>query len=66
MSFKRKTFDVFGLFDIELDRKGKNLFVQRGYRIIMRMPADKIWYEPQAVVLKRYHKKKTDEKIYCA
>ena len=58
MSFKRKTFDVFGLFDIELDRKGKNLLSNGDIEFIMRIPADKVWYEPQAIVFEEIPKRR--------
>lgn len=50
MSFRREVFDRFGLFDPELDRKGKNLLSNGDTEFIMRIPADKVWYEPQAIV----------------
>lgn len=58
MSFKRKTFDIFGLFDIELDRKGKNLLSNGDIEFMMRIPADKVWYEPQAIVFEEIPKRR--------
>ena len=53
MSFKRGTFDRFGLFDPELDRKGKNLLSNGDIEFMMRIPTDKVWYEPQAIVFEK-------------
>lgn len=58
MSFKINVFDRFGLFDTELDRKGKNLLSNGDIEFIMRMPTDKIWYEPQAVVFEKIPKRR--------
>lgn len=58
MSFKRKTFDIFGLFDIELDRKGTNLLSNGDIEFMMRIPADKVWYEPQAIVFEEIPKRR--------
>lgn len=50
MSFRRNIFDKVGLFDAELDRRGKNLLSNGDIEFIMRIPAGKVWYEPQATV----------------
>jgi len=58
MSFKKQAFDKFGLFDTELDRKGKNLLSNGDIEFIMRIPIDKVWYEPQAVVFEKISEKR--------
>lgn len=58
MSFKKNTFDKFGLFDTELDRKGKNLLSNGDIEFIMRIPTKKVWYEPQAMVFEKIPKKR--------
>lgn len=50
LSFERGVFDRFGLFDPALDRSGKNLLSNGDIEFIMRIPTDKVWYEPQAIV----------------
>ena len=56
MSFKKQAFDKFGLFDTELDRKGKNLLSNGDIEFIMRISIDKVWYEPQAIVFEKISK----------
>ena len=58
ISFKRTVFDTFGLFDIELDRKGKNLLSNGDIEFIMRIPAEKVWCEPQAIVFEEIPKRR--------
>jgi glycosyltransferase involved in cell wall biosynthesis len=58
ISFKRETFTRFGLFDIDLDRKGKNLLSNGDIEFVMRIPANKVWYEPQAVVYEKIPEKR--------
>lgn len=53
MSFKREVFYRFGLFDPDLDRSGKNLLSNGDTEFIMRIPKDKVWYEPQAIVFEK-------------
>ena len=50
MSFKKEAFKKFGLFDTDLDRKGKNLLSNGDTEFIIRISQDQIWYEPQAIV----------------
>lgn len=49
---------MFGLFDTELDRKGKNLLSNGDIEFMMRIPADKVWYEPQAIVFEEIPKRR--------
>ncbi len=53
ISFKREIFDNLGLFDLELDRIGKNLLSNGDIEFIMRIPINKVWYEPQAIVFEK-------------
>lgn len=50
MSFQKNVFELFGFFDLNLDRKGKNLLSNGDIEFIMRIPVNKVWYEAGAVV----------------
>lgn len=58
MSFKKEVFKKFGVFDIELDRKGKNLLSNGDIEFIIRIPKKMIWYEPQAKVFDKIKEKR--------
>ncbi len=49
MSFGKETFNLFGFFDPNLDRKGKNLLSNGDIEFIMRIPTTKVWFEPWAI-----------------
>lgn len=50
MSFKKGTFDIYGLFDPDLDRKGSNLLSNGDLEFILRLPKNSVRYEIQATV----------------
>lgn len=58
MSFKKDVFDKFGVFDNDLDRKGKNLLSNGDIEFIMRIPESSVWYEPDAIVFEKIPKKR--------
>lgn len=53
MSFKKKAFITYGLFNPDLDRKGKNLLSCGDIEFIIRIPQGLIKYEAQAVVIEK-------------
>lgn len=53
MSFKKKAFIAYGLFDHNLDRKGKNLLSNGDIEFIIRIPQGLIKYEAQAVAIEK-------------
>jgi glycosyltransferase involved in cell wall biosynthesis len=53
MSFKKEVFDIYGFFDHNLDRKGKNLLSNGDIELIMRIPNAKVWYQSAAIVYEK-------------
>ncbi len=50
MSFKRSVFATYGMFDLALDRKGRNLLSGGDIEFIGRIPQQYVWFEPEACV----------------
>ncbi len=58
MSFKKETFERFGLFDLNLGRKGSNLLSNEDIEFLARIPAGKTWYESGAAISEKIPEKK--------
>ena len=58
ISFKRETFEKFGLFDPTLGRKGSNLLSNEDIEYLTRIPLNQIWYESGAIVLEKIIEKR--------
>jgi glycosyltransferase involved in cell wall biosynthesis/thymidylate kinase len=50
MSFNKKAFEKYGLFDLDLDRKGSNLLSNGDLEFIIRLPQSGVRFEARAVV----------------
>jgi len=58
ISFKKETFEKFGLFDPTLGRKGLNLLSNEDIEFLARIPLNQIWYESGAIVSEKIAEKR--------
>ncbi len=64
MSFKKDVFETYKFFDPDLDRKGSRLISGGDIEYILRIPADRVWFEKKAAVFETIDMKRLNRPYF--
>lgn len=64
MSFKRSAFEKFGLFDINLGRKGSLLLSGEDTEFIIRLPSKEVYFDPEMIVWTNIEQKRITRRFF--